>query len=144
MKTPIYITESDSTKLTNLMDGMTPARRQARKWLHLLQQELDRAHVVDSHEIPRDVITLHSKVCLRDLDSGRRVVYELMLPSEAQGAENQLSILAPIGIAILGYREGDAFTCETPGGVRRFLVEEVLFQPEAAFLQGGAHSRRSR
>ena len=70
-----------------------------------------------------------------DLDSRESVVYRLVLPSEANSVDGSLSILAPIGIAMLGYGEGDYFECETPGGTRRFLVESVLFQPEAESLR---------
>jgi regulator of nucleoside diphosphate kinase len=74
-------------------------------------------------------------VRLLDLDSRESVVYTLVLPREANSADGSLSILAPIGIAMLGYGEGDRFECETPGGIRRFLVESVLFQPEADALR---------
>lgn len=131
MKTQIYITQADLAKVTGIMEGMALTDGKSQKWLALLQHELDRANVVESHEVPREVITLHSEVCLRDLDSDQSVIYKLVLPSEANSAEGKLSVLAPIGIAMLGYGEGDRFECETPGGTRRFGVERVLFQPEA-------------
>jgi regulator of nucleoside diphosphate kinase len=91
--------------------------------------------VVESYEVPPGIVTLHSKVRLLDLDSRESAVYRLVPPSEANGSAGNLSILAPIGIALLGYGEGDRFECETPGGMRRFLVERVLFQPEADLLR---------
>ena len=136
MKTQIYITNADLSKLTAIMEGMALTDERSQKWLTLLEGELDRAHVVESHEVPPDIITLHSKVCLRDLDSGESIIYKLVLPSEANSAEAKLSVLAPIGIAMLGYREGDRFECETPGGARHFRVDRVLFQPEAESLVG--------
>lgn len=138
MKNQIHITKPDHLRLTAIMESIGPANKQLQRWAALLEQELDRANIVNSDEIPKNVITLHSRVRLRDLDANESQVYKLVLPSEARRVEDGLSVLAPVGIAMLGYREGDDFICETPGGKRRFLVESVLFQPEAE-----AHRRRS-
>jgi regulator of nucleoside diphosphate kinase len=135
MKNQIHITKADQIKLVGIMEGMKAADERRQRWLVLLEHELDRANIVESHEIPRGTVTLHSRVRLLDLDSRESVVYTLVLPREANSADGSLSILAPIGIAMLGYGEGDRFECETPGGIRRFLVESVLFQPEADALR---------
>lgn len=131
MRNQIHVTKPDYLKLTALLENFGPANKQLTQWLALLEQELDRANIVDSHEIPEGIVTLHSRVRLRDLDSGELMTCKLVLPSEAGRVEDGLSILAPVGIAMLGYGEGDRFECATPGGMRRFLVESVLFQPEA-------------
>lgn len=131
MKNQIHITKPDQLKLTAIMESIGPANKPLQRWLTILEHELDRANIVESHEIPQGIITLHSRVRLVDLDSGESLIYKLVLPSETARVESGLSVLAPIGIAMLGYAEGDVFKCETPGGVRRFLVESVLFQPEA-------------
>ena len=135
MKNQIHMTKADHIKLAGIMEGMKAADERRQRWLVLLEHELDRANIVESHEIPRGTVTLHSRVRLLDLDSRESVVYTLVLPREANSADGSLSILAPIGIAMLGYGEGDRFECETPGGIRRFLVESVLFQPEADVLR---------
>ena len=135
MKKQIHITKADQIKLAAMMEGMKTADERLQRWLILLEHELDRANIVESHEIPLGTVTLHSRVRLLDLASSESVVYRLVLPSEANSADGSLSILAPIGIAMLGYGEGDRFECETPGGIRRFLVESVLFQPEADVLR---------
>ena len=131
MKSQIYVTKPDYLKLTAIVDNFGPANKELTHWLAVLEHELDRANVVDSHEIPQGIVTLHSRVRLRDLDSDELLTCRLVLPSEAGRIENGLSVLAPVGIAMLGYGEGDSFECATPGGTRRFLVENVLFQPEA-------------
>ena len=140
MRNQIYITKADQTKLVAIMEGMKAADERLQRWLILLEHELDRANVVESHEIPRGTVTLHSRVHLLDLDSQESVVYKLVLPSEANSVEGSLSILAPIGIAMLGYGEGDSFDV-IPGGTRRFVVESVLFQPEADFSSAPAAFR---
>ena len=131
MKSQIYVTKPDYLKLTAIVDNFGPANKELTHWLAVLEHELDRANVVDSHEIPQGIVTLHSRVRLRDLDSDELLTCRLVLPSEAGRIENGLSVLAPVGIAMLGYGEGDSFECATPGGTRRFLIESVLFQPEA-------------
>jgi regulator of nucleoside diphosphate kinase len=77
-----------------------------------------------------------SEVRLMDVDTGEIKVYRLVFPSEAR-TENSLSVLAPIGTAILGYRVGDVIEWRVPKGVRRLKVLDVLFQPEAAGVASG-------
>ena len=83
-------------------------------------------------EVPSDVVTMSSIVSLRDLDSGETEEYELVYPADADLENNRISILAPIGTAILGYRVGDVIEWPVPGGLRRLRVEEVLYQPGRA------------
>ena len=75
---------------------------------------------------------MNSVVRLRDLDSGETEEYELVYPADADMAHNRISVLAPIGTAILGYRLGDVIEWPVPAGLRRLRVEEVLYQPERA------------
>jgi regulator of nucleoside diphosphate kinase len=75
---------------------------------------------------------MQSTMRVRDLDTGARAVYTLVFPSEADIEKGCISVLAPIGTALIGYRAGDRVEWPTPGGEKRFQIEEVLFQPEAA------------
>lgn len=97
-----------------------------------LEQELMRAEVVSPQEVPGDVITMNSSVRLKDLDTKKELTYTLVFPADADAAQNKISVLAPIGAALIGYRVGDIRTWEVPAGRRRLKVEEVLYQPEAA------------
>jgi regulator of nucleoside diphosphate kinase len=97
-----------------------------------LHEELDRAHVVPATDIPPEVVTMHSRLRLRDLDTGNDLVFTLVFSSDADVDQGKISILAPLGTAVLGYRRGDTFEWHVPGRVRRLRVEEVLYQPEAA------------
>ena len=83
---------------------------------------------------------MNSTVVLRDLDTGEVETYTLVYPNHADIARNRLSVLAPVGTAILGYHVGDVVRWRVPAGVRRLRVEEVLFQPErvGAFQLVGA------
>jgi regulator of nucleoside diphosphate kinase len=96
---------------------------------------LDRAEIVEPEAIPRDVVTMNSEVRLKDLDSAEVKVYRLVFPTRTR-PENGISVLAPIGTAMLGYRVGDVIEWRVPRGVRRLKVLEVIYQPEAAGVSG--------
>ncbi|GEM_PF-330236 len=97
-----------------------------------LASELDRAVIVETEKIPADVVTMNSRVCLKDIDSGKEHEYQIVYPEDADFEKNRISVLAPIGTAILGYKVGDVIEWAVPAGVRRFKIRKILFQPEAA------------
>ena len=127
----IYITDQDTQQLRNLLETARRFNYYDRTDLAELEAELARAQVIASTEIPPDVITMNSTVCLIDLESGEEMIYTLVFPNEADIEQNKISILAPIGTAMLGYRVGDIVEWPVPGGVSRLRVKEVLYQPEA-------------
>jgi regulator of nucleoside diphosphate kinase len=100
--------------------------------LESLAAELERAEIVEDAEIPSDVITMHSRVLVQDLTTGAYRIYTLVFPNEADLVLDKVSVLAPIGTALLGYRTGDIIAWNMPGGTRRLFVKDVLFQPEAS------------
>lgn len=128
----IYITEQDHERLSSLIESNRGGSAADMEYLLTLADELDRAEIVDSKEIPADVITMRSQVRLKDLVSGEANIYSLVFPTEANVSEGKISILAPIGTAILGYKRGDTIEWPVPSGLRRIKVDEVLYQPEAA------------
>ena len=128
----IYITEHDHEHLSALIESNRERNASDMEYLLTLEEELDRAVIVDPKEIPADVITMRSQVRLKDLVSGEANIYSLVFPTEANVSEGKISILAPIGTAILGYKRGDTIEWPVPSGLRRIKVDEVLYQPEAA------------
>jgi regulator of nucleoside diphosphate kinase len=133
----IFITEADFEKLTRLLEGGRRRHRRDLAHVEQLDTELDRAHVVPADEIPPDVVTMNSEVVLRDLDTGDEMVLTLVFPHEANVDQRKISVLAPLGTAVLGYRAGDIIEWEVPGRMRRLQVERVLYQPEAALNKSG-------
>lgn len=131
MRERIYITDADCERLRGLIEGRRQARTPDRASLDILEQELDRAEVVHADELPRDVVTMNSEVRVRDLDSGTIQRYRLVFPTEFRW-DDSISVLAPIGTAILGYRVGDVIEWKVPKGIRRLEVVEIVYQPEAA------------
>lgn len=131
MKTPsIQITQKDYNKLRSLLHDHT-SRSENKECYEALDQELNRAKIKSPEDIPSDVITLYSKVRLLDLSENEFLELTLVLPDKAHADDGFISVLAPLGTAILGYRKGDIFSWNTPGGQSMFRVEDVLFQPEA-------------
>jgi regulator of nucleoside diphosphate kinase len=129
----LYITEVDRQRLEKLIEIAGERDQLAnRQYLHKLEHELDRAETVAPEDVPGDVITMRSKVRLRDMNTGEEMVYTLVFPVEANFDEGKISVLAPVGTAMLGYRVGDTIEWQVPSGLRRLKVEEILYQPEAA------------
>lgn len=98
-----------------------------------LRAELDRGRVLDhANAVPRKVVTMHSRVRVRDLKADEPETYTLVYPDEADIDAGKLSVLAPLGAALLGARVGQVVRFDTPGGPRRLRIERILYQPEAA------------
>jgi regulator of nucleoside diphosphate kinase len=132
-ETTICMTEVDLARLCKLIEvGRDGGGDSNIRYLNKLEHELDRAEVVDSKDIPMDVITMRSKVRLRDLDTHKEMIFSLVFPNEADVDEGRISVLAPVGTAMIGYRVGDVIEWDVPSGPRRLKVEEVLYQPEAS------------
>ena len=128
----IFVTEEDARKLRTLLVGVRERSVRDREHLQQLDDELDRARVVPASEIPADVVTMHSELALRDLDTGEEMTFRIVFPSEANADRHRISVLAPLGTAVLGYRAGDSIEWVVPGRTRRVYIERVLYQPEAA------------
>jgi regulator of nucleoside diphosphate kinase len=96
-----------------------------------LRRELQRAILVSPEAVPPDVATMNSLVRYRDETEGVTRTVALVYPSAAQGSQGMVSVLAPIGTALLGLSEGQTIDWDFPDGSRRRLkLEEVLHQPE--------------
>lgn len=104
----IVVTENDFERLRNLLlrDGQRRARD--REHLEQLAEELDRARVVPASEIPADVVTMNSELALRDLDTGEEMTFRIVFPSDANVDQHKVSVLAPLGTAVLADRAGDS------------------------------------
>lgn len=126
MTLPIYITEGDARRLQPLVQSASLQKGPDAENLKRLEAELERAHVVPEHELPADVITMNSTVELEDLEDGERLTYTLVFPEQADVDHGRISILAPLGSAMLGYRVGDEFEWPVPGGKIRVRVLRLI------------------
>lgn len=129
----IYITETDRERLGNLIELVRNQGDRANlSYVNRLEDELEYAEIVASEDIPPDVVTMRSKVKLRDLDTNEESVYAIVFPNEANFDEGKISILAPLATALLGYKRGDKIEFEAPSRLRELEILEILYQPESA------------
>ena len=121
----IMISDSDVSRLDALLGGGLIERLG-----HVgafLVTELARAQVVPARKVPTNVVAMHSTVEFRDNISGRTMVVTLVYPHESAGRDRSISVLTPVGAALLGLSEGQSIAYETPDGRRRTLtVVKVL------------------
>ncbi|HYK05827.1 MAG TPA: GreA/GreB family elongation factor [Thermoanaerobaculia bacterium] len=127
----ILITREDKKRLLRVLPRLGTEYAD-REDVALLGEEVARAVEVDPDDVPADVVTLSSTVRVTDLESGTSMDYTIVMPGEANYDAGKISVLAPLGTALLGYRVGDELEWEVPRGVRRLRIDAVLFQPEAA------------
>jgi regulator of nucleoside diphosphate kinase len=120
----IEISEPNARVLRGLLRARNGARHD-QEHLEDLRAELERALVVDPSRLSPNVVSLYATVQVRDLESGYRQELTLVSPNEANVNAGRISVLAPLGTALLGYREGDMVERVMPGGLRRLLIEEV-------------------
>ena len=126
----IQLTRRDFRRLDQLT--ATHATAEARRVVDFLVGELSRARVVESDRISPDVVTMHSEAVFRDEETGRERAVTLVYPSEHAGNDGALSVLTPLGAALIGMSEGQTISFETGDGrARRVSIVKVLKQPQA-------------
>ena len=126
----IIITEVDERRISRLLE--LKAKELDARSLELLEDELTAAKVVSSREVPPSVVTMNSVVLFEDVETGQRHEVTLVYPEEGAGMPGRVSILAPIGAALLGLSVGASIEWPVPGGrARHVRVIEVRYQPEA-------------
>jgi regulator of nucleoside diphosphate kinase len=130
-KSNIIISWTDHSQLQRLVDSARLDRRVPRRSLDVLEGELARATLVDPADLPRDIIAMNSTVWFRDLDSEELERYQLVYPPDADVTLNRISVLAPIGTALLGFRLHDVVEWEVPRGRRRLEITKVVQQHSA-------------
>lgn len=125
-ESPIFIVDTDAAKLRGLLAGRTRAN-DARDQEHLLRlgAELERAFVMKAGAVPRGVVMLNSEVQVVDQSSGVRRELTVVFPSESDPSAGRVSVLAPLGCALMGQHEGEIVEWEVPGGLRRLRIEKV-------------------
>ena len=131
----VLITHSDAERLVALLEATQSAVHRDRTAAAPLAEELRRARRVASDAVPADVVTMNSRFVVTDLDSRRDMEFALVYPADANADEGRISVLSPVGTAVLGYAEGDVIEWPVPAGRRRFRISKVVFQPEAAGLR---------
>lgn len=120
---PLSISTEDHSRLRLLVNSLSSSSRS--ETLRTLREELDRATVLDPKAMPSDVVRMNDRVEIEDLGTGEIEEYTLVFPDRANVEQRRLSVLAPIGTAVLGFAAGDEVNWNTPGGVRRLKIRRV-------------------
>ena len=126
----VMVTDFDIRLLQSLVEGPRSRDQRESDYVESLEGYLDEAEILPADRIGPDVVTMNSEVLVRDLETQGTIVFRVVYPNEADAGTWRISVLAPLGMAVLGRREGDTVTCQTPGGIRRLRVAQILYQPE--------------
>lgn len=121
----LRLSSADHQRLRLLVDTVIKSQPRLRATLEPLRAELERADVLPPELLPRTVVAMGSTVEVEDRESGEVDTYTLVYPEHADGAAGRLSILAPLGMGLIGFAEGDTFAWRTPGGTRQLLIRKV-------------------
>ncbi|HPD18445.1 MAG TPA: GreA/GreB family elongation factor [Candidatus Goldiibacteriota bacterium] len=131
MNKKIQITNHDYKKLLDYLKTAKIPGGIEFDYIQKLKDEIEKAEIVEAEKIDSDVITMNSIVVVKDIETGEIEKYELVFPELANIDEGKISILAPVGCALLGYRVMDEIELNVPSGIRRIRIEAVLYQPES-------------
>lgn len=121
----LILTQTDFDQLSLLVDSVQT------QVAGFLEEELSRAAIVSDKDLPSDVVSMNSMVVFKDLDTDKEMPVTLVYPRDARIEDNKISILAPVGSALIGLRVGQVINWPMPNGrVKKLQVISVLFQPE--------------
>jgi regulator of nucleoside diphosphate kinase len=127
----VTVTEPDLLRLAGILEAESRWPAADRRDVRAVRGKLAHAAVVPEHLVPADVITLQSRVHLKDLETGSEATCELVVPAQATAAAARISVLSSLGAALLGSRQGDVVDHRVQGERRRSRIERVLYQPQA-------------
>ncbi|MBX3155318.1 MAG: nucleoside diphosphate kinase regulator [Deltaproteobacteria bacterium] len=116
---PILVSVEDRDRLRRLIEHTTAATVES------LEDELERARVLPSSDVPANVVVMNSEIEYEDITTGYRRRVWLVYPGDASTHDNKISVLAPLGCALLGLQVGQEIDWKMPGGVRRLRVLSV-------------------
>jgi regulator of nucleoside diphosphate kinase len=136
-KRTIYMTEYDLRRLQPLIASARAYGLGDHEALARLEEEIDRAILCDPDDLPPHTVTMNARVTVTDLDTKRQTEYTIVFPRDANYEKQRISVLAPIGTALIGYCAGAEVEWPTPGGMRRFRIDKVT-QPAGGRLARAA------
>ena len=128
----VFILQEDYNLLTDFIKTTRPPRQvHENQPGRSLSEEMENAVILKEHEFPKDVIRLNSTAIIKDLATNRVMTVTIVLPSQADIKKNKISVLAPLGTALLGYRKNQQIQWQLPAGTKKFLVMEVYHSSSA-------------
>lgn len=131
METRMVITTNDHQRLMEVIE-LSSLKLKMPAAVKRLNEILEKAKKMPQESIGDGVITMNSRIHLRDVKSGRETEISLTYPQDADPKERRISVFSEIGLALIGRGEGDKVSWKVPGGMGSFEVVRVIYQPEAA------------
>ncbi|QMU29676.1 nucleoside diphosphate kinase regulator [Adhaeribacter radiodurans] len=125
----IYITDRDYLRLQSLVQLVHITR--GPQIIKALSTVLKRAKVIASEQIQKDIITMNSRVRIKELKNSEEMEIKIVYPKDAHLPKGRISVLAPVGTAVLGCKVGDEIDWLLPQGTVTYKIEELIYQPEA-------------
>jgi regulator of nucleoside diphosphate kinase len=130
MEDKILITVNDYQRLNGLI-GFASLREKMPEIVSRLNCKFKTAKMLSQDKISRSVITMNSRVLLQEISQGRQAEVTITYPQDADGREGKISVLSPIGLALLGREIDDTVSWKVPSGVGHFKIVKIIYQPEA-------------
>lgn len=128
----ITISTLDYERINKIISKGKSLKTVSEKETSALSAELEKANVVEPHEIPENVVTMNTKVKITFLKTGKQVELKLVYPNKADSNNNLISIFSPIAAGLIGYKEGDTIEWMVPSGPTSIRIDKIIYQPEAA------------
>jgi regulator of nucleoside diphosphate kinase len=127
---PILLTKLDHTRITKSIKTALSERTITQKEADSLLHELNSAQLVESYEIPPDIVTMNSIVKLQFLNQNKEIEIQIVYPEDADSGNNKISIFSPIATALIGYKTGDEIEWFVPAGITKMKIMKIIYQPE--------------
>ena len=127
-----YFNAYDIDRIRGFLDLATAGGSQRYRSLIGLKQKIEMAVILAPEEMPPDVVTMNSQVRINDITNDGTMVVSLVFPQDVDYVQKKVSLLAPLGAALLGRRVSEKFSYDAPGGSTKIAIEEIVYQPEAA------------
>jgi regulator of nucleoside diphosphate kinase len=130
MKSTMSLTINDYQRLTGLIE-FSSLKVKIPEIVNRLYHEFKSAEMLPQEKISPSVITMNSRVLLKEVSFGREAEITITYPQDADNKEGKVSVFTPIGIALLGRQVWDTVSWSVPNGMRRFQIMNIIYQPEA-------------
>jgi regulator of nucleoside diphosphate kinase len=128
----IWLTAQDYNRLKHLLADLTRQSRGMQAGVETLEDILDLARIVQPEKVPGNVVTMNSRVLFEDVTTRENGTVTVVYPTDADASSGRISVLSPVGAALLGEAEGAELELPLPHGqTRRIRINSVLYQPEA-------------
>ena len=123
---PVVLLKKDYEVLNSYVKNLQGMQVSEKENYSKLSQELKRAHLVEEKDFPKEVVRLDSTVVIKDLTTNRNMTVTIVLPKNANIKQKKVSVLAPVGTALIGFKKGQVVSWKVPSGEKDFEIVEVI------------------